>query len=72
MAKVFCNNGKCTFYQANQECLADEVFCVDRLCVTFKRRRTEPDYAAMMQVQRPGCHREHGKYVSDKVTGVLR
>jgi hypothetical protein len=46
---VYCNNEKCTHYEDNQTCNAVDVFYVDRVCATFRRKPRETNYSQMMQ-----------------------
>lgn len=62
-ATIICNNEKCE-YRKDGKCSAEVMRYIDKLCQTFRRRIDARD---MMQPDfRPRCHREKGKYVSDK------
>ncbi len=58
---VHCNNEQCLFYVANQTCSADDVFYVDRVCVTFRHRPRDEDYRDLMRPNAGICHREKGR-----------
>ena len=62
MPDIICNNTRCTHNEGG-ECTARRMSYIDRLCRTFKKETTkdimQPDF-------RSRCHRERGKYKSDK------
>ena len=63
--KVHCNNNTCK-YNNDKECTCYEVYYVDRLCLSYKRRYKEADYRQLMKASTPNsCHKEHGKYISN-------
>jgi hypothetical protein len=55
---VYCNNEKCAHYSDDQTCAAIEVFYVDRVCATFRRRPRLENYRQLMQVD--SYHRVNG------------
>lgn len=61
MANVYCNNEKCTYNEPDQTCTAPDVFYVDRLCVTFRRKPHGDNYRGLMRTNAGLCHREHGR-----------
>ena len=69
MAKqITCSDSECRFYE-DGVCVADAVdHTSDRFCTTG-RRKPRDTINNLMQVQRPGCHRQGG-YKSDRVRAV--
>ena len=62
---LHCNNTKCK-YNDNQAllCGATDIHYVDRLCITFKRKREEC-YRELMRESEPVGHKRKGKWVGN-------
>ena len=67
---LHCNNMKCK-YNDDLNCIAGDVYYIDRLCVTFRNRPREPNYRELMRSNVGVCHREHGKMRGNS-KGVLK
>jgi hypothetical protein len=63
---IYCNNQKYKFY-TEQSCTAATVFYVDRLCVTFRKQSRKENFHELMKSPiKSNCHREAGKYKSNR------
>lgn len=62
MPDIICDNVKC-IYNHDHECTATEMRYLDRLCMTYRKERTKD---IMQPSFRSRCHRDGGKYKSDK------
>ena len=58
LVDLHCNNTLCD-YNIDLDCTNAHVYYVNRLCVTFRKRRRE-NYRKLMQPDVGICHREHG------------
>jgi hypothetical protein len=68
MTEITCSDYQCHLCE-NGKCIALAIgITSDRFCETG-RRRPRDDTAELMQVKRPGCHRQGG-YKSDRVRTV--
>ncbi len=63
MAKLHCNNSNCQHYD-NMYCTAAEVYYVDRLCITFRKRKRKENYRELMRADVGICRRARGKMTS--------
>lgn len=62
---IYCNNAKCIYY-VDQICQAKVAYYVDRLCVTFRKRPRDSTRSLMGMPFQSNCHRQGGKYVSNR------
>ena len=58
MTALHCNNTNCE-YNTELECTAGHVYYIERLCVTYRRKRKE-NYRELMRPDVGICERKHG------------
>ena len=69
---LHCNNKLCRYNDIEKLlCGATEIHYVDRLCITFKRRPEEDNYKDLMRATNPNCHKDNGKYKSNRIKQVF-
>ena len=69
---VHCNNDKC-MYQTNEGCELHDVYYIERLCVSFRRKPRQENYEALMGAPfNPHCHGTKKGYKSDRELSTLK
>jgi hypothetical protein len=70
MVNLHCNE-PCE-YNIDMDCTAGHVYYVNRLCVTFRRKRRDNNYRKLMQPDVGICHREHGSMKHEGRGGLVK
>lgn len=69
---VHCNNDKCR-YCGEQGCDLKDVYYIDRLCVSFRRKPRQENYEALMGAPfHPHCHGTQKGYKSDSYFQTIK
>ena len=70
LVNLHCNNTACD-YNVDLDCTARHVYYVNRLCVTFSKRRRD-NYRKLMKPDVGICHREHGSLKHEGRGGLVK
>ena len=69
---VHCNNTKCKYY-TEQRCTSPDVFYIDRLCVSYRKRPREDRIEDLMRAPfDSNCHATSKGYKSNGPGKLLR
>lgn len=69
---VHCNNDKC-LYHAEEGCTLHDVYCVDGLCVSSRRKPQQENYERLMGAPfNPHCHGTKKGYKSDSYHQTIK
>ena len=69
---VHCNNTTCRYY-TEQRCMSPDVFYIDRLCVSYRKRPREDRIEDLMRAPfESNCHPTSKGYKSNRPGKLLR